>query len=298
MEIYFSFKFIMKAELLVVYSLFFSIYSAFSQDCRFVREVKQREPALERSIRKWRWKERDSRQLHCYEMQYTGHGITSANLCDLSFLDSLIFRGDHRGHPCAVTYVEESGRLVVGMPRNYSEGRRGYLQLMEGYKRILEKGNGGFLFCLSRMHLPCWLYFVLDNEGNLYGIEVPLPPGKEVRILDHAELLSARDWDEENADMRESVNPYYPEFELDLSCYGEWELYDLLSARFGDRRVEIRCDSEEEWILLRAVWQASGKKDPGEGKLLLEACTPDGQRIRRFTYRKLKRRYEVFVRNN
>lgn len=286
----------MKAELLVVYFLFFSIYSAFSQDYRFVREVKQREPALEHSIKKW--KERDSRQLHCYEMQYTGHGITSANLSDLSFLDSLIFRGYHRGHPCAVTYVEESGRLVVGMPRNYSEGRRGYLQLMEGYKKILEKGNGGFLFCLSRMRLPCWLYFVLDNEGNLYGIEVPLPPGKEVRILDHGELLSARDWDEENADMRESVNLYDPEFELDLSCYGEWELYDLLSARFRDRRVEIRCDSEEEWILLRAVWQASGKKDPGEGKLLLEVCTPDGQRIRRFTYGKLKRRYGAFVRNN
>ena len=114
-------------RIVICLSVFLFSYSAFSQDYRFVREVKQREPALERSIRKWRWKERDSRQLHCYEMQYTGHGITSANLSDLSFLDSLIFRGDHRGHPCAVTYVEESGRLLVGMPRNYSEGRRGYL---------------------------------------------------------------------------------------------------------------------------------------------------------------------------
>ena len=158
-------------RIVICLSVFLFSYSAFSQDYRFVREVKQREPALERSIRKWRWKERDSRQLHCYEMQYTGHGITSANLSDLSFLDSLIFMGDHRGHPCAVTYVEESGRLA-GMPRNCSEGRRGYLQLMEGYKKILEKGNGGFLFCLSRMRLPCWLYFVLDNEGNLYGIDM------------------------------------------------------------------------------------------------------------------------------
>lgn len=293
MEIYFSFKFIMKAELLVVYFFFFSIYSAFSQDYRFVREVKQRVPALERSIRKWRWRERDSRQLHCYEMQYTGHGITAANLRDLSFLDSLILKGDHHGHPSAITYVEETGRLV-GMPWNYSESRRGYRLLMEGYKKILEKGNGGFLFCLPRMRVPCWFYFVLDKEGNLYGIDIPLPPDKETRIWDHEELLSARDWDGENADMREVVNPYYPEFELDLSCYGERELYDLLTARFGDRRVEIRCDSEEEWILLRAVWQASA----GDGKLLLEACTPDGQRIRRFTYRKLKRRYGVFVKNS
>lgn len=88
-------------KIIICLFFFLTSYSTFSQDYRFVREVKQREPALERSIRKW--KERDSRQLHCYEMQYTGHGITAANLRDLSFLDSLIFMGDHHGLPVLET---------------------------------------------------------------------------------------------------------------------------------------------------------------------------------------------------